>query len=78
MADLLARLPPPGAAWDELRLYAGRLICAIYLEFWNRECDIPAALVEAVAARHLALHFDIYYPHAEPDAEDAEDADDTP
>ena len=64
--QMFAKLPPPGPAWDELRPWGGELHCAMYLEFWNRECRLPPDLLAAVASRHLDLRLDIYFVDEEP------------
>jgi hypothetical protein len=64
--QMLAKLPPPGPAWDELRPWSGGLHCAMYLEFWNRECRLPPDVLAAIASRHLDLRPDIYFVDEEP------------
>jgi hypothetical protein len=57
---LLRRLPPAGSAWDHLASkYELRLSCAVHLGDWNQGLNLPAPLLREVAARHLALDFDL-------------------
>jgi hypothetical protein len=64
--QMLAKLPPPGPAWDELRSWRGELHCAMYLEFWNRECHLSPDVLAAIASRHLDLRLDMYFVDEEP------------
>jgi hypothetical protein len=64
--NLLARLPPPGPAWDALRPLHGQLFCGLFLEVWNRECHLSPAVLTAALERHLLLRLDIYYEPANP------------
>lgn len=64
--QLLAKLPPPGPVWDQLRSWKGELHCAMYLEFWNRECRLPPDVLAAIASRHLEIRLDMYFVHEEP------------
>ena len=71
--QFLARLPPPGPVWEELRPCKGQLFCGLFLQFWNRECHLSPELLLEVARRHISLRLDIYFEREEPDfSEDAE------
>jgi hypothetical protein len=58
---LLKTLPPPSDAWTHLaRRFKLRISAGLFLEQWNRGCELPSDLVADLAARHLGLDLDIY------------------
>ena len=59
---LFTRLPPAGSQWDRLASqYELRLSCAVHLGDWNQGLNLPVSLLREIAARHLALDFDLYF-----------------
>jgi hypothetical protein len=72
---LLARLPPPGPVWEELRPLGGQLFCGLFLEVWNRECRLSPVVLSAALERHLMLRLDLYYEPGNPLTGSDEDED---
>ena len=58
---LLKTLPPPTDVWAQLaRRFELRISAGLFLEQWNRGCELSSELVAELAARHLGLDLDIY------------------
>ena len=58
---LLTVLPPPSDVWTRLAdKYELVLSIGLFLEQWNRGCELPADLLAELAQRRLGLSFDIY------------------
>ena len=50
--------------WESLaESYVAEIKCHLFLRRWNRATILSQSTIEAVGARHLRLHFDIYTPH---------------
>ncbi|MFI5302896.1 MAG: DUF4279 domain-containing protein [Polyangiales bacterium] len=70
LASLLDRLPEDPKLWSELRReFDVRLRVAVHFDGWNREFDLPGALVAKIAQLGVQIRFDLYaYVDDEADA----------
>lgn len=61
---LFADLPNDLTIWTKLSAdYSAEIKCNLFLKRWCRATIIAADTIEAIAARRLGLHMDVYTPH---------------
>lgn len=61
--DLLSHLPSPGSVWEAInQQFESDLSVGYFMERTNEELLVTAKVVNALAARGIALYLDIYDP----------------
>lgn len=64
--SLLAGLTQDLSIWRGLTtIYQGDVFCGLFMEFFNEDAELSAAVMAMLAERGLRLDFDIYAPDRE-------------
>lgn len=70
--EILEQVTDKPDVWDQLVAYSPNLSIGLFLVKTNEEIGISATAIRALAARGIALYFDIYGPTDEDRAKENE------